>query len=79
MSRLIKMLSKGKEKEEELGKSSGESNSHIIHHELRIPKLNLNLIDGNSLNWKFPPSTKQKSLICSRENMSLKQLKKKST
>jgi len=39
MSRLIKMLSKGKEKEEELGESSGESNSHIIHHELRIPDI----------------------------------------
>ena len=39
MSRLIKMLSKGKEKEEELGESSGESNSHIIHHELRISEI----------------------------------------
>jgi len=49
MSRLIKVLSKGKEKEEELGKSSGESNSHIIHHELRIPE-----IESQLNRWKLP-------------------------
>ena len=49
MSRLLKMLSKGKEKVEDSAESSEELNNHIIHHELRIPE-----IESQLNKWTLP-------------------------
>jgi len=49
MSRLLKILSKGKEKVEDQGESSEETNNHIIHHELRIPE-----IESQLNRWTLP-------------------------
>jgi len=43
------MLSKGKEKVEDLGESSEEINNHIIHYELRIPE-----IESQLNKWTLP-------------------------